>query len=118
LVCYNKGTKGNEKEIKKMDDVKYIYRDFGEKTFRIHLSKIVDLDFGIIVSYEIQEPVNAPRNKWERLKQFFTVTTYSSGRWIPSISDDTLEERLNQAMSLIVKDWTKQNEAEKEWEKF
>jgi hypothetical protein len=101
-----------------MDDVKYIYRNFGEKTFRIHLSKIVDLDFGIIVSYEIQEPVKAPRNKWERLKQFFTVATYSSGRWIPSVSDDTLEERLNQAMASIVKGWTKQNAAEKEWEKF
>lgn len=98
-----------------MDDVKYIYRDFGEKTFRIHLSKIVDSDFGVIISYEIQAPVNAPRNRWERLKQFFTVPTYSTGRWIPSLSDNTLEERLTQAMAFVVKDWAKQNDAEKEW---
>lgn len=98
-----------------MNDVKYIYRDFGEKTFRIHLSKIVDSDFGVIISYKIQEPVNAPRNRWERLKQFFTVPTYSTGSWIPSLSDDTLEERLTQAMTFVVKDWTKQNDAEKEW---
>lgn len=98
-----------------MDDVKYIYRVFGEKTFRICLDKIVDSDFGIIVSYKIQEPVDAPHNRWERLKQFFTVMTYSAGRWIPSLSDDTLEERLTQAMASIVKNWAKQNDAEKEW---
>lgn len=98
-----------------MDDVKYIYRVFGEKTFRICLDKIVDSDFGIIVSYKIQAPVDAPRNRWERLKQFFTVPTYFTGRWIPSLSDDTLEERLIQAMAFIVEDWAKQNDAEEEW---
>lgn len=98
-----------------MNDVKYIYRDFGEKIFRIHLSKIVDSDFGVIISYKIQTPVDAPRNRWEQLKQFFTVPTYSTGNWIPSLSDDTLEERLTQEMALVVKDWAKQNDAEKEW---
>lgn len=98
-----------------MDDVKYIYRNFGEKTFRIHLSKTVESDFGVIISYEIQAPVDAPRNRWERLKQFFTVPTYSTGRWIPFLSDDTLEERLTQEMAFVVKDWAKQNDAEKEW---
>lgn len=98
-----------------MNDVKYIYRDFGEKIFRIHLSKIVDSDFGVIISYKIQTPVDAPRNRWEQLKQFFTVPTYSTGNWIPSLSDDTLEERLTQEMALVVKDWAKQNDAKKEW---
>lgn len=98
-----------------MNDVKYIYRDFGEKIFRIHLSKIVDSDFGVIISYKIQTPVDAPRNRWEQLKQFFTVPTYSTGNWIPSLSDDTLEERLTQEMALVVKDLAKQNDAEKEW---
>jgi hypothetical protein len=101
-----------------MNDVKYIYRDFGEKTFRIHLSKIMDSDFGVIISYKIQKPVNTPRNRWEQLKQFFTVTTYSTGSWIPSLSDDTLEERLTQEMALVIKDWTKQNDAEKEWDRI
>jgi len=101
-----------------MNEVKYIYRTFKEKTFRIHLSKIVDFDFGIIVSYEIQEPVKAPRNRWERLKQFFTVPTYATGRWIPSLSNDTLEERLTEAMASTIKDLAKQNDAEKEWKKF
>jgi hypothetical protein len=98
-----------------MDDVKYIYRNFDEKTFRIHLSKTVESDFGVIISYEIQAPVDTPRNRWERLKQFFTVPTYSTGRWIPSLSDDTLEERLNQEIAFVIKDWAKQNNAEKEW---
>lgn len=98
-----------------MNDVKYIYRDFGEKTFRICLDKTVESDFGVIISYKIQAPVDAPRNRWERLKQFFTVPTYSTGSWIPSLSDETLEECLTQAMTFVVKDWTKQNDAEKEW---
>lgn len=101
-----------------MNDVKYIYRNFGEKIFRIHLSKIVDSDFGVIISYKIQAPVDAPRNRWEQLKQFFTVPTYSTGNWIPSLSDDTLEERLTQEMALVVKDWAKQNDAEKEWSRI
>jgi hypothetical protein len=98
-----------------MNEAKYIYRVSGEKTFRIHLSKNVDSDFGVIISYEIQAPVDVPRNRWEQLKQFFTVPTYSTGSWIPSVSDDTLEERLSQAMTFVVEDWAKQNEAEKEW---
>ena len=98
-----------------MNEAKYIYRVSGEKTFRIHLSKIVDSDFGIIISYEIQEPANAPRNRWQRLKQFFTVATYFSGQWIPSLSDDTLEERLTQAIAFVIKDLAKQSAAEKEW---
>lgn len=99
-----------------MDEVKYIYRDFGEKTFRIHLSKMESDNFGIIVKYEIQEPVSIPRNAWERLKQFFTVESYHWGYWIPSMSNDTLEDCINQAMASIVKTQTNQNAAEKEWE--
>jgi len=101
-----------------MNEDKYIYRKFQGKIFRIHLSKIEDSDFGIIVSYKIQDPADVPRNKWEQLKQFFTVMTYSSDRWIPSLSDYTLEERLNKEMGFIIEDQAKQNAAEKEWEKF
>lgn len=99
-----------------MDDVKYIYKNSGEKTFRICLEKKEDTTFGVVVSYEIQEPVKAPRNRWERLKQFFTVATYYNGCWVPSLSDDTLEERLTEAMAYVVKGQAKQNAAEKEWE--
>ena len=101
-----------------MDDVKYIYKNSGEKTFRIRLEKNEDSTFGVVISYEIQEPVKAPRNRWERLKQFFTVATYYTGRWVPFLSDDTLEERLTEAMVYVIKDQAKQNAAEKEWEKL
>lgn len=101
-----------------MNNIKYIYKNFGEKTFRIRLEKTEDSTFGTVISYEIQEPVNAPRNTWERLKQFFAVATYYSGRWVPFLSDDTLEERLAEAMACVVKGWTSQDAAEKEWEKF
>lgn len=99
-----------------MDDTKYSYRNFGENTFRIYLKKMESDTFGIIVKYEIQEPVSIPRNAWERLKQFFTVESYHWGYWIPLMSDDTLEDCINQAMASIVKTRTNQNAAEKEWE--
>lgn len=101
-----------------MNDTKYSYRNFGENTFRIYLKKTESDNFGIIVKYEIQEPVSIPRNAWERLKQFFTVESYHWGYWIPSMSNDTLEDCINQAMASIVKTQTNQNAAEKEWEAF
>lgn len=100
------------------NNIKYSYRNFGKNTFRIYLKKGIDPDFGIVVKYEIQEPANIPHNRWEQLKQFFTVKTYHWGYWVPSISDDTLEDRIALTITSIVNAQTSQNMADKEWEAF
>lgn len=98
-----------------MKNTKYDYRRLGKHIFRVRFDKFSDT-FGLIVRYEIEDPADIPRNLWERLKQFFTVTCYHFGYWVPSMSDDTLEERVAKAMALVVEDWDTQSNAEKEWE--
>ena len=95
---------------------KYNYRRLGEHIFRVRLDKDYDSAFGLIIRYEIQEPTETPRNLWERIKQFFTVKTYHCGYWIPSMSDDSLDERIIWAMNLVVEDLNTQETAEKDWE--
>lgn len=99
-----------------MKDTKYDYRRLGKHIFRIRFDKFSDATFGLMVRYEIEDPADIPRNLWERLKQFFTVSRYHFGYWIPSRSGDTLEERVAKAMALVVEDWDTQSNAEKEWE--
>ena len=96
---------------------KYDYRRLGKHLFRIRFDKYDDdATLGTMIRYEIQEPADAPRNWWERLKQFFTVKSYHFGYWIPFLHDDTLDERIAEAMSLVVESWDAEAEAEKEWE--
>lgn len=99
-----------------MNTIKYDYRHFDKHTFRIRMEKFNDTTFGIVVRYEIQEPADIPCHWWERLKQFFTVSCYHYGYWIPSCSNDTLEQRIIDAMAYVAKEWDTQNKAEKEWE--
>lgn len=99
-----------------MNTIKYDYRCIDNHTFRIRMEKLEDSTFGMMIRYEIQEPADIPRNWWERLKQFFTVTNYHFGYWIPSLSEITLEERLTRAINGVVQGWEAENAAEKEWE--
>lgn len=99
-----------------MNTTKYDYRRLGKHIFRIRMDKLEGTTFGIMIRYEIQEPADVPRNRWEGLKQFFTVNRYDFGYWIPSLPDDTLEERITHAMNGVVQGWEIQDAAEKEWE--
>ena len=99
-----------------MRNTKYDYRRLGEHTFRVRMDKIDETSLGLCVRYEIQEPADIPRNWWERLKQFFTVSCYHLGYWVPSMCDDSLEERITWAMTSIVEDWNTQDAAKKEWD--
>lgn len=95
---------------------KYDYRRLGEHLFRIRFDKYDDTTFGTMIRYEIQEPADAPRNRWERFKQFFTVKSYHFGYWIPSLCDDTLQESITEAMAFVVESWDTEVNAKKEWE--
>lgn len=99
-----------------MNTTKYIYRRIGKHVFRIRIEKLEDSFFGLMFRYEIQEPANIPRNWWERLKQFFTVTCYHFGYWCPNWSEMTLEERLIHAMNGVVQEWESQDATKREWE--
>ena len=95
---------------------KYDYRRLGKYLFRICFEKYDDTTFGTMIRYEIQEPADAPRNRWERFKQFFTVKSYHFGYWIPSLCDDTLDERIAEEMAFVVESLNTEAEAKKAWE--
>lgn len=99
-----------------MKNIKYDYRRLGKHIFRIRFDKYTDTPFGFCVRYEIQEPADTPHNWLDRLKQFFTVSSYHIGYWCPSTCDDSLEDRIAWAMMSVVEDWDTQNAAEKERE--
>lgn len=94
---------------------KYRYERLGSHVFRIHYTVTNESGFGKSIHYDIEEPVAEPRNWWERLKQFFTVTCYYNGVWTPSIADDTLEERIADRMNMIVHNWDAEKKANDTW---
>jgi len=98
-----------------MRNDKYRYERLGPHVFRIHYTELNDSYFGKTIRYEIQEPAAEPRNWWERIKQFFTVTSYYNGVWTPSVADDTLEERIADRMSMVVRNWDAEKRANDTW---
>lgn len=89
---------------------KYDFRRLGEHTFRIRFDKTNEGS----IRYEIQPPVNIPRNLWERIYQFFTVGYYHLGYWF-SWQGDTLDERITEMMSAVVAGWDSDTKLEKTW---
>ena len=85
-----------------MSEIKYIYRQINNNHFRIKIEKITDSVFENGIRYQIQEPADIPRNRRERIKQWFAVREYDYGYWFPILSEETFEKHLLSKMEIII----------------
>lgn len=95
---------------------KYRFERCGKSIFRIKYHMFDDGMTGLCIRYTIQEPMDIPKNLWERIKQTFTCSTYHFGYWTPALADDTLEERVNAAMLDIISATDKRSAVENTWD--
>lgn len=92
-----------------------IYKDYrvGERIFTIHLERDYEGDVAVGI-FDWHLP---PKNRFEYIKQFFTINGYNRIYW-RTFSSLSLEEFIIQELHNVIKKEKEEKQREKEWEDF
>ena len=99
-----------------MKNTKWVDIRIGENIFTVRCDRLDDSFFGLIVSFDVYEQHPHPTNYLKRFIEFWRYKQFASGRWIESLSDDSLQERILGACNSVVESNEKHFDAIKEWE--
>ena len=99
-----------------MKNVKYHDLRIGERSFTVRATRYNDDFFGMTVDFTVFEYHVPPKKYFDRLFEVFKYKSYTSDKWIETLSDKSLLKTITDACLRVIQSQNRASEAEKEWE--
>lgn len=99
-----------------MKNTKWVDIRIGEDIFTVRCNRFDDNAFGTVVSFDVYEQHQHPTNFLKRFIEFWGYEHLASGKWIESLSNVSLQERIIRTCEYVVDSNYKHLNAIKEWE--